>query len=93
MRHGLRCDLTSKYLCRLVNYMDRKNLSRVLPTPDMSQVEYDRFWISHPAYGSKISRIAEARQHKAMGHVSKLYCRYFSDAFSTLQDGALKFTK
>ena len=79
MSWTLRCDLTSKYLCRLVNYMDRKT-SRVMPTPDMGQVEYEPLDFS-PVMWFEISRIAEARQHKAMGHVSKLYRRYFSDAF------------
>ena len=90
----LRCDLTSKYLCRLVNYMDRKNLSRVMPTPDMGQVEYEPLLDFSSGYV-----VRKSAELPKQGSIKPwvMYQNYIADIFltrfSALQDGALKFTK
>lgn len=90
----LRCDLTSKYLCRLVNYMQRKNLSRVMPTPDMSQVEYEPLLDFSSGYV-----VRKSAELPKQGSIKPwvMYQNYIADIFltrfSALQDGALKFTK
>ena len=90
----LRCDLTSKYLCRLVNYMDRRNLSRVMPTPDMSHVEYEPLLDFSSGYV-----VRKSAELPKQGSIKPwvMYQNYIADIFltrfSALQDGALKFTK
>ena len=90
----LRCDLTSKYLCRLVNYMDRRNLSRVMPTPDMSQVKYEPLLDFSSGYV-----VRKSAELPKQGSIKPwvMYQNYIADIFltrfSALQDGALKFTK
>ena len=90
----LRCDLTSKDLCRLVNYMDRKDISRVMPTPDMSQVEFEPLLDFSSGYV-----VRKSAELPKQGSIKPwvMYQNYIADIFltrfSALQDGALKFTK
>jgi cation diffusion facilitator CzcD-associated flavoprotein CzcO len=90
----LRCDLTSKYLCRLVNYMDRMDISRVMPTPDMSQVEFEPLLDFSSGYV-----VRKSAELPKQGSIKPwvMYQNYIADIFltrfSALQDGALKFTK
>ncbi len=90
----LRCDLTSKYLCRMVNYMDRKGLSRAMPTPDMANVEFEPLLDFSSGY---ITRKSAELPKQGTVKPWVMYQNYVADIFlvkfAGLSDSGMKFTK
>jgi cyclohexanone monooxygenase len=74
--------------------MDRKDMSRVMPTPDMSKVEFEPLLDFSSGYV-----VRKSAELPKQGSIKPwvMYQNYIADIFltrfSVLQDGALKFTK
>ena len=90
----LRCDLTSRYLARMINYMDRKNLGRAMPTPDMANVEFEPLLDFSSGY---ITRKSAELPKQGSIKPWVMYQNYIADIFlvkfGALRDSGLKFTK
>ena len=90
----LRCDLTSRYLSRMVNYMDKKGLGRAMPTPDMADVEFEPLLDFSSGY---ITRKSAELPKQGSIKPWVMYQNYIADIFlvkfGALRDSGLKFTK
>ena len=82
----LKCDLTSEYVCRLINYMDRKQQQRCVPrTGDMS---FNRV-MSIGLESGYIKRSIDKFPKEGAVAPWKLHQSYFLDLFQ-LRYGSLK---
>ena len=90
----LRCDLTSRFLTRMVNYMDRKGLNKVTPTPDGSDIEMEPLLDFSSGY---ITRKAAELPKQGSIKPWVMYQNYIADIFlvkfGALRDRGLKFSK
>ena len=90
----LRCDLTSRFLTRMVNYMDRKGLSQVRPTPDGSDIEVEPLLDFSSGY---ITRKSAELPKQGSIKPWVMYQNYIADIFlvkfGALRDRGLKFSK
>ena len=90
----LRCDLTSRYLCRMVNYMQKRGLTRAMPTPDMREVEVEPLLDFSSGY---ITRKSAELPKQGTVKPWVMYQNYVADIFlvkfGALRDRGLKFSK
>ena len=90
----LRCDLTSRYLTRMVNYIDKKGLAKVTPTPDGSDIETEALLDFSSGY---ITRKAAELPKQGSIKPWVMYQNYIADIFlvkfGALRDRGLKFSK
>lgn len=90
----LRCDLTSRYLTRMVNYMDKKGLAKVTPTPDGSDIETEALLDFSSGY---ITRKSAELPKQGSIKPWVMYQNYIADIFlvkfGALRDRGLKFSK
>ena len=89
----LKCDLTSKYVCRLINYMDANGFQYCTPHNNDPEVERLPFVDFSSGY---IQRAIETFPKQGSKAPWKLYQNYILDIFSlgfgSLQDDALVYT-
>ena len=89
----LRCDLTSRYLCRMLNYMQKNGLTRVMPTPDMAEVEVEPLLDFSSGY---ITRKSAELPKQGSIKPWVMYQNYVADIFlvkfGALRDRGLKFS-
>ena len=90
----LRCDLTSRFLTRMINYMDRKNLASVTPTPDGSDIVTEALLDFSSGY---ITRKSAELPKQGSIKPWVMYQNYIADIFlvkvGALRDRGLKFSK
>ena len=90
----LRCDLTSRFLCRLLNYMQKKKLSRVMPTPNRAKVDVEPLLDFSSGY---ITRKSDELPKQGTIKPWIMYQNYIADIFlvkfGAIRDRALKFTR
>jgi monooxygenase len=88
----LKSELTCEYVCRLINYMDRKRFTTCLPrNDDPSMVEEP--WLNLTS--GYIQRVADKLPKQGSKMPWKLHQNYVLDVlslkFSSLDDGVLQF--
>lgn len=87
----LKCDLTCEYVCRLLNHMKKKNLTKVVPNPP-ADIEEEPLLDFTSGY---VQRSIEALPKQGSKKPWKLYQNYILDIFnfrySSFKDEALKF--
>jgi len=90
----LRCDLTSRYLTRMINYMDKKGLAKVTPTPDGSDIEVEPLLDFSSGY---ITRKSAELPKQGSIKPWVMYQNYIADIFlvkfGAIRDRGLKFSK
>lgn len=88
----LKADLTSEYVCRLINYMDAKRFRSVVPRADAAEM-VDRPFIDFSSGYFQRAKHLLPKQGSAFPW--RLYQNYLLDAlsirFSKLKDGVLEF--
>jgi cation diffusion facilitator CzcD-associated flavoprotein CzcO len=88
----LRCDLTARYVCRLVKYMDRKGWSIALPylaDPSMASEPLLNF---SSGYVRRADGVLPRQGQKAPWRVKQNYAKDVADfTFGSISDGTLKF--
>ena len=89
----LKCDLTSEYVCRLLDYMDARGYSRCVPRRDPSIKESPIIDFS----SGYVRRAAGALPRQGSAHPWKLYQNYALDRLllrrAPIRDRALEFSK
>ena len=88
----LRCDLTARYVCRLINYMDRKGWSIALPylaDPSMPSEPLLNF---SSGYVRRADGVLPRQGQKAPWRVKQNYAKDVAAfTFGSISDGTLKF--
>jgi cation diffusion facilitator CzcD-associated flavoprotein CzcO len=88
----LRCDLTARYVCRLLKYMDRKGWSIALPhlaDPSMASEPLLNF---SSGYVRRADGVLPRQGQKAPWRVKQNYAKDVADfTFGSISDGTLKF--
>jgi cation diffusion facilitator CzcD-associated flavoprotein CzcO len=88
----LRCDLTARYVCRLIKYMDRKGWSIALPylaDPSMASEPLLNF---SSGYVRRADGVLPRQGQKAPWRVKQNYAKDVADfTFGSISDGTLKF--
>jgi monooxygenase len=89
----LKCDLTCEYVCRLINYMDRRGLSEARPHKDASVEEAP--WLDFSS--GYVQRALDVLPKQGTKKPWKLYQNYALDLVSLrygkVDDGTLQFSK
>src|ERR1700712_4803380 len=90
----LKCDLTCEYVCRLINYMDRKGFAACTPRNNDPEVR-ELPWLDFSS--GYVQRAAEVLPKQGSKKPWKLYQNYALDMvtlrFGAVNDGAMEFTK
>jgi cation diffusion facilitator CzcD-associated flavoprotein CzcO len=90
----LKCDLTCDYVCRLLNYMDRKGMPIAVPHNDDPSVE-ELPWLDFSS--GYVQRAAEILPKQGSKKPWKLYQNYALDLltlrYGKIDDGTLRFSK
>ena len=90
----LRCDLTSKYVCRMLNYMTRKNYQRAMPTIEASDIDETPLLDFSSGYITRKYEELPKQGKRAPWQMYQNYVRdIFATRFSKLNDGAMIFKK
>lgn len=89
----LKADLTSEYLCRLLNYMERNGQTICVPRRRAHDVATDDFVDLQSGY---VQRAQHLLPKQGAGVPWRLYQNYFRDLmmlrYASLDDGVLQFT-
>jgi monooxygenase len=89
----LKCDLTCEYVCRLINYLDRKGYDVCLPKADPSVEEMP--WLDFSS--GYIQRARDVLPRQGVKKPWRLYQNYALDMialrFGALDDGTMQFAK
>lgn len=87
----LKVDLTANYLCKLLNYMDRKNYAVVIPRKQNEETEEDFLNLS----SGYIQRAKDVLPKQGSKRPWRVYQNYLMDMlatrFGSIKDDALKF--
>jgi hypothetical protein len=87
----LKVDLTANYLCKLINYMDRKGYDVVVPKAE-PVLSDEPFLNLNSGY---IQRAKSALPKQGARRPWRVYQNYFADAMATrfgrIEDGVLQF--
>ena len=90
----LKCDLTCEYVCRLLNHMAAKGYDQCCPRPGDSDIELEPLLDFTSGYIQRSIDIFPKQGPKAPW---RSYQNYMLDvwtaAYSSIEDGALEFTK
>jgi len=90
----LKCDLTCEYVCRLINYMDRKGLAAATPRNSDPTVQ-EMPWLDFSS--GYVQRAAEVLPKQGSKKPWKLYQNYALDMitlrFGAVNDGTMEFSK
>ncbi len=90
----LRCELTCEYVCKLLNYMDRRGYNQCVPRIKDPSFEPQTFIDFTSGY---IQRAADSLPRQGAKRPWKVYQNYLKDMlimrFSLLNDGAMDFKK
>jgi monooxygenase len=88
----LRCDLTARYVCRLLKYMDHKGWSIALPylaDPSMASEPLLNF---SSGYVRRADGVLPRQGQKAPWRVKQNYAKDVADfTFGSISDGTLRF--
>jgi cation diffusion facilitator CzcD-associated flavoprotein CzcO len=89
----LKCDLTCEYVCRLINYMDRKGYTEARPHKDASVEEAP--WLDFSS--GYVQRALDVLPKQGTKHPWKLYQNYALDLvtlrYGKVDDGTLQFSQ
>ncbi len=89
----LKCDLTCEYVCRLLNYMDRKGTPIATPRADPSVQELP--WLDFSS--GYVQRALDVLPKQGATKPWRLYQNYALDMltlrFSKVDDGTMRFEK
>jgi len=89
----LKCDLTCDYVCRLLNYMDKKGYSKCMPHNSNSSLERDVYMGLSSGY---VQRAADLLPGQGTEPPWKLHQNYFKDILmlrhGSLEDEAMEFS-
>jgi cation diffusion facilitator CzcD-associated flavoprotein CzcO len=89
----LKCDLTCEYVCRLINYMDRKGFTEARPHKDASVEEAP--WLDFSS--GYVQRALDVLPKQGTKHPWKLYQNYALDLvtlrYGKVDDGTMQFAK
>jgi cation diffusion facilitator CzcD-associated flavoprotein CzcO len=89
----LKCDLTCEYVCRLLNYMDRKGTSIATPKADPSVAELP--WLDFSS--GYVQRALDVLPKQGATKPWRLYQNYALDLvtlrFGAVNDGTMQFAK
>jgi hypothetical protein len=89
----LKCDLTCEYVCRILNYMDRKGVAIATPKRDASVGEAP--WLDFSS--GYVQRALDVLPRQGDRKPWKLYQNYALDMvtlrFGKVDDGILQFSK
>ena len=87
----LKCDLTCAYVCRLLNYMDRRGFDRCMPRRDPMMPERPFIDLT----SGYVRRAVEKLPRQGTRHPWRLHQNYFRDLLSLrwgrLDDGVMEF--
>jgi cation diffusion facilitator CzcD-associated flavoprotein CzcO len=90
----LKCDLTCEYVCRLINYMDRKGFAAATPRNTDPSVQ-EQPWLDFSS--GYVQRAAEVLPKQGSKKPWKLYQNYALDMitlrFGAVNDGTMEFSK
>jgi hypothetical protein len=90
----LKCDLTARYFCRLVRYMDRQGLDICVPRLPAGGVERQPMLDFSSGY---VQRAAASLPGQGMAPPWRVYQNYFRDfaalGLGTVTDGVMEFRK
>ncbi len=90
----LKCDLTCEYICRLINYMDRKGFSSVTPRLDDPEIVEEPWVDFSSGYIQRAQHILPKQGNKAPW---KLHQNYALDIMTLrhgrIEDGSLVFAR
>ena len=89
----LKAELTARYVCRLVNRMDRQGVRQCTPSVGMAAPS-DGLWLDFSS--SYVQRASKAMPKQGDKHPWKAYQNYLKDLamlrFGRLEDGTLEFS-
>ncbi len=90
----LKCDLTCEYVCRLINYMDRKGFAAATPRNTDPAVQ-EQPWLDFSS--GYVQRAADVLPKQGSKKPWKLYQNYALDMitlrFGAVNDGTMEFSK
>ncbi|HEX3673014.1 MAG TPA: NAD(P)/FAD-dependent oxidoreductase, partial [Rhizomicrobium sp.] len=90
----LKCDLTCEYVCRMLNYMDRKGYAQATPRKTDPSVQ-EAPWLDFSS--GYVQRAADVLPRQGTKKPWKLYQNYALDLitlrFGKVDDGAMEFRK
>ena len=90
----LKCDLTCEYVCRLLNYMDKRGLVRAIPRRTDPQVE-EAPWLDFSS--GYVQRALDILPRQGTKRPWKLYQNYALDLvtlrYGAVDDGTLEFAR
>lgn len=89
----LKCDLTCKYVCKLLNYMKAEGYSRCVPRPASDEAATEPFIDFSSGYVQRgVARFPKQGKHKPW----KVFQNYMLDKisldFSSVDDGVMEFS-
>ncbi|MFN8471078.1 MAG: NAD(P)/FAD-dependent oxidoreductase [Anaerolineae bacterium] len=88
----LKCELTSAYICRLLNYMDQHGYAQCTPRPQDASISQEPLLDFTSGY---VMRAADRLPHQGSRRPWKLYQNYVLDLltmrFGTVNDGTMRF--
>jgi monooxygenase len=88
----LRCDLTARYVCRLLNYMDRENWSICVPRPLDPSVARKPLIDFSSGYIRRADAMLPKQGQKAPWRVKQNYASdLMAFALGSISDGTMKF--
>ena len=90
----LKCDLTSAYVCRLLNHMDKKGFTQALPQGDMESVDIDPILNLSSGY---IARRADDMPKQGKEMPWRMHHNYLLDilhlGYGSVNDTAMQFSR
>jgi monooxygenase len=90
----LKCDLVSRYVCRLLNHMDRQGYAAAVPRPPHGPVEHRPFLDFSSGYVRRAEGSLPRQGSKAPWRVRQNYLRDLAALrFGALADTAMEFRK
>ena len=94
MSWTLKCDLISRYLCRLLNFMEENNFTVCSPVLNDSEIQKEELIDFNSGYFQRSAHILPKQGNKSPW---KLHQSYLHDIlqtnFARLDDGTLKFSR
>jgi len=90
----LKCDLTARFVSRLLRHMDRRGYASVVPTPQDAGIEREPLLDFQSGYVERAAAIMPRQGPRAPWRVHQNYARdLLSFLTGRVEDGVLRFTK